>query len=535
MNPIKIDFKTNFITKTILNLVLVLVFVMPIHNLIIQVTTKVFHLSEYIVVYKDVFQIIIIGLMLWQIVEKTVEKTVRQTTKENPAIRLKLFLKSFPKPSFTILLIIALIALNLLAIFSSFIFNQVPFRQFIFGYYFEIWWVNFLLITAFWYRIIILPKLSLGGFTDQFFKRFPKKFLITVTASFIFVILISGLSLWLGQEKVLGVFGYSGLVTETNKSLISNSPVCHPIDYQIATCRASGTFTHPIHFASYLCLMFGLFLGLGLDSWHNNKIKNHKVIGLFYISLSVVSLVFLYLTYSRYAIIGLVTTLAILVITYLNTNQIKKAQNIIQNKLTQKLLKYISVVLVIVPFVFAFVITTFNPENYIKFLPPALAKPSSSIWHYRHTMVTWQILTDRPLGLVDGFGLGSMGSAARSKYQDLNQNFVATHYEYVAYQWFFVKETFLLTENWVLQTLINGGLFYALLYLIVVLLPIYPLFRLKWKIQNIFVLCLASGFWLVVIGNLLEHLWESQTLVIYWTLLYLFQTWYTQSLVKKIS
>ena len=510
MNPIK----DNSITKIILNLILVLVFVMPVHNLVIQVATKIFHLSDYIVIYKDVFQIIIIGLMLWQIV---------------PKINIKLSLpKNLTKISLTSFLIFALMTLNILAVSNSFIFNQVSLKQFIFGYYFEMWWVNFLLITAIWYRIIILPTLLLGGFTDQFFKQFPKRFLIAVTTSFIFVALVSSLSLWLGQEKVLGFFGYSGLITETNTSLISNSPVCHPIDYQIAICRASGTFTHPIHFASYLCLMFGLFLGLGLDFWHNHGNKNNnKILGLFYVSLSIASLVFLYLSYSRYAIIGMITTLAILVITYLNI-YLKPTQTVTQN-LSQRIIKPIGVAVVIIPFIFAFVITTFNPENYIKFLPPALAKTSSSIWHYRHTMVTWQILTDRPMGLIDGFGLGSMGSAARPKYQDLNQNFVATHYEYVAYQWFFVKETFLLTENWVLQTLINGGLFYALLYLIVVLLPIYPLFRLKWKIQNIFILCLASGFWAVVIGNLLEHLWENQTLVIYWVVLYLFQNWYNYS------
>jgi hypothetical protein len=465
------------VRKIIYGLIGVLIFVLPFHNLILQVLISKFGFSQYLALYKDILVIGLIGVICLDL-----KNNFEMLKNSRPIYKLPL---------------IFLVLINILAVLSSFVFNQVSLSSFVFGYYFEIWWVDLLAIVLTWYFVLEKNRES----KNNYFTFLQK----SLVFSYIGVCLFQVISYIIGQEKFLTSFGYGSGET----GLVNSTITCHPLDFGISTCRAMGTFAHPLHFGGYLMTVIPFLIVFLVGS----KTRIGK---LFYSGIIAVGVLFVGLSYTRYSWLGLAVLIFVLFGIWLNKNTI----------ISLRLFKIFTIGIVICSSFFSVAILSLNPDVVVKYIPKSIVKPSSTTWHYRHLGSTFEIIQKSGPQNITGYGLGSIGSAARAKYQDLNKNNIANKFERVAYNWYFVKETFLSTENWFLQTLLNGGLIYAILYFGIVLVPMLWIWKLvkTTKLTNelTFEIIIGIGFLTVLIGNNLEHLWESQTLAVYWSLTWLF-------------
>jgi hypothetical protein len=471
--------------KIIYGFIGVLIFVLPFHNLILQVLISKFGLSQYLALYKDVIVAGLIGIICLD-----VKNNFEMLKNSRPIYKLPLIL---------------LVLINILAVLSSFVFNQVSLSSFVFGYYFEIWWVDLLAIIITWYLVLEKNREPL---VNQF-----TLLRNSLEGSYIWVCAFQVLSYIFGQENFLKQFGYG-----TGESGLVNSTItCHPLDFGISTCRAMGAFAHPLHFGGYLMVVipFLIVFMIGAKS---------RIGKLFYSGIIAVGVLFVGLSFTRYAWLGLAVLVLVLFGIWLNKN----------NKISLRLFKIFTIGIVICSSFFSVAILSLNPDIVAKYIPKSIVKPSSTTWHYRHLGSTLEIINKSGTQNLIGYGLGSIGSGARAKYQDLNKNNIANRFERVAYNWYFVKETFLTTENWFLQTLLNAGLIYAILYFGIVLIPMLWIWNLikATKLTNELALeiIIGIGFLTVLIGNNLEHLWESQTLAVYWSIMWVIGKFVTKKI-----
>jgi hypothetical protein len=494
----------NLSNKLLQKLFLILCLLLPINNLIIQTSTKIFGFSEYVALWKDVIVFPVLFILSLNIVLILVEllsgKDFYQKHKKN------IWLALLP--------IILVIMLNIWTIITSFFINQVELRAFVFGYYFELWWLNLFGLLVSWWHLSEIKYKYLTTESHAFFtewKNFFKQLTVAIVAGFVPVILITSLSWILGQDKVLSVFGYG--VTSSSDNLIGTSLTCHKIDYQVEGCRSSGTFTHPLHFSSYLLIILPVFLIL---TYYIKKFSKRII----FISLVFLTLLFIFLSVSRFALLGLSVSFASIILYYAH-----------QNKIIKLLLAKVFLSIVILISVFGgLLVLNINPEEVSKILPEAIVKPSSTTWHYRHIRSAIDTIDAIDGQAWYGLGLGVSGSAARPKYQDLEKNIIYRDYGYIAYKWGFLPPDFLLPDNWFLQTILNGGYIYTLIYFLVILIPMFGIYKFYkssvWADSIQFELIASIAFLSIFIGNLLQHLWESQTLVIFWSLIYF---WYLLS------
>ena len=187
-------------------------------------------------------------------------------------------------------------------------------------------------------------------------------------------------------------------------------------------------------------------------------------------------------------------------------------------------LRSFSLFLVLLFPIFIGIVAINLPSEVLEKMPTFLAKPSSTFWHRMRTNATLEILTTDN-NWQFGFGLGASGPAAKLEYYDIKQQKIFKNYEKVAYKYRLVGEDLTIPENWFLQVLTNGGIIYFGLYLVLVFWPILPILKILQKPSNSWNLDLQTlislGFFGVIIGNLFLHLWESQTVALMWTLIYL--------------
>jgi hypothetical protein len=483
-----------FTSTAILILSGVLIFLMPLHNLIVQYSTKILKFPVIVSAWKDIVLVLLILFILIH-------------------IRKSLFKLRVSYPLLLVLII------NLCALLSSFIFNPVTdIKAFIFGYYFEIWWVNVFGFVVTWLNYE--RQNQIDNKENNKFKelktQWSKYFSYLFISSFIIVAIISLLANIFGQEKILGFFGYG--VATTENALVGTSLVCHQVDYQIDICRSSGTFSHPIHFGGYLIFVLPIFLCLfTVSSSYKSKI--------FYIILILINMYLAFISGTRYYILGSIGILTVFILYHIKSS-IKLNINLLFSKV-------IFTIILLISTLGGLAFMTINPDYLLEFLPANFVKPSSTIWHYRHTMAALDIIkesnSDGKTKILTGFGIGQIGSSGRDKYQDLTKNTIVKDYGYVAYRWVLLPEPMLLTENWILQTIINGGLIYSAFYWYLVLIPIiYALiafYKAKIFTHRIYLyLLIGMGFLGVFIGNLLQHLWENQTLVWYWIAIWIWVT-----------
>ena len=478
---------TTITNKLIAYSLFTLTALLPIHNLIVQVATKRLGLPSAIAGWKDVFVGLLILLFFGQIIAYTT-KIIKQSGFKT--IRLELAFLA------------GLVSINIWAFVTTFLFNKLSLQGFVFGYYFEIWWLNLSVLLPVWYWLRLKINSTQTKQENQFLL---KGLIISLTTGFALTSLVTIPSLIFGQEQVLSIFGYGDKV---EGSLIGSSNICHTIDYGIATCRSSGTFAHPVHFTAYLLFVLPLFSSLTLYFWDKIKLRYG------FLTLAILSLVFNLFTFSRYAWLGLFCFFAFLALIFI-TKKLPKTL-----KLAQKTLAFLMLAVLIG----GIGSLSVDPEWLATKLPRGIVKPSSTAWHYRHIMVGLDILKESGAKSLTGFGIGASGSAAREKYQDLDENALAVDYEHVAYRWLFVKETYLLMDNWFLQVAVNGGLIYALIYAILSLIPLVFLKYIfkSWDNKKTVIGIMAGlAFFSVLIGNLLQQIWENQTVAHYWVLAFL--------------
>jgi hypothetical protein len=161
-------------------------------------------------------------------------------------------------------------------------------------------------------------------------------------------------------------------------------------------------------------------------------------------------------------------------------------------------------------------------------LPTELIKPSSTSLHARHTAASLTILANNPDKLWLGWGLPVAGPAAKNEYIDHYQNPMVMANSQVAYNYGLLPPDLAVPENWFLQLLFNGGVIYFLAYSALV---IWPLIKTWWQVwqewsKATFLtwakLVFGLSFFGIILGNLLLHLWENQTVAIYWTITWLY-------------
>jgi O-Antigen ligase len=511
--------------------ILLLTGLMPLHNLLVQYSTKILRLPEFIVFWKDWFVGFLIIILTVEAFKSIKRIGFRQIVTSD---KVKLFL-----PLILVLLI------NILTVLSSFVFNPFNLRSFVSGYYFELWWLDFFAILITWFNISLYEvNKNEGTESDNRLNNFngpkfdelfvfnnagvpitkPKPFAISILKKqfwilrniicigFLITAAISFASLFFGQENILSNYGYA---TNTESvGLVGNSLVCHTIDYNVPGCRLSGTLSHPIHYAAYLLLVLPVLI-VGFISAKNNFSKS--CFGL----MTAMNLYLIFETYSRYALLSLPLLICVLLI-YLWRKNLFGFKKLV--------LKFALVFCLVLPVFVSLIFVNTKTEDLPTFLPKAITKPSSTIWHYRHFMAGVKTLEALQSKALTGVGMGQSGSAARSKYQDLQKNMLYKTYGKIAYNWNLSEESFLLVENWYLQAILNNGWIYGLIYILITLIPLAGfwkfLFASSFKEKYLIEMIFGVGFFAVLIGNQLEHLWENQTVVMFWVLIYFYSKIY---------
>jgi O-Antigen ligase len=487
--------KFNSIHKSIAFGLFLLAAVMPIQNVLVVFSVNVLGLPNWIALWKEVLVIILLMALSYDLL------------KNNNFIKIKhlWFLAIFD-------------VLNVLVLVSSFVFNKVSLSQFVLGYRFELFWLWLWVIGFVWVNNLDLKPL----------RNVKQSLLNGIFLGFGFCIIFTLGQLTIGQSFVK-FLGY----TDSNTELVAgkiNSPICHSIDYGVDTCRLAAPFSSPNHLAGYLLLLlaFCLYNAVKVNEFENLKKvfaelkKNnfgfaqviHSVITLgtqfYFLPLSVLISALLFLTYSRYSLIVLVLFWLFAFICLLQSKA----------KVVSSKFKILTTIIIFFTFSFSLLVTSFDPTWASRILPTFLAKPSSSMEHYRLTAVSLDILKSDPRILLTGLGQGASGSS--TKYFRADQNVIFNKYADLSYNWFIKPERISVPENWYLQLVLNGGLLYLLVYLFILLFPLWIFFKGNSSsyFQNLFIFLAFFGF---IIGNIFLHLWENQTIAIYWTLIYL---WY---------
>jgi hypothetical protein len=464
---------------------------LPIQTIFAQFFTVKLAFPTWLNFWKEILVAVIIFQFLFEI-----QKYFRKSTE---SWRSKL-LAALP------ILILGLA--TIIVTLNSIIFGEFHSSIFSIGFRFELFWLWFFAVSATWLNFAQPQK-------TQDFKDFCYDLQKFILAGLSVVFLVILLEFSLGQAQVLQYLGFG---QTSDSEFVISAPTCHVVDYGSDACRLSGTFSTPNHLAGYLLLILPILLICLVSTFHKSKksITHPKV--LFFLVYSLLAVTFISLTSARYAILALTIWVAANIINFWKLHTYLK-------KILLGLLFLLPLAVTLFPIYVGF--TTRNPnfEIDIKYLPVFITKESSTVEHYRNTMASLSIFQESPQKLLTGLGLGNSGPAAKTEYQDIvNQNLLYKQYNYLTYRWYILPDRITIPENWYIQILLNGGLLYTILYLMVVF---YPLKNILSKVLtkrhrkiSFNELQIALGFFAVLSGNLFLHLWENQTISLYWTILW---------------
>ncbi len=415
-----------------------------------------------------------------------------------------------------------IVIITVIASISSFWINQIPINHFLLGFRFELWWLWFFAVASVWWNYFA---------TDQ---QFLKQLTVAVYVGFALCSALTLASLIWGQTTVSN-FGSTKASYNQTANLATNwfkfNDQCHVIDYGLESCRLAGPFSAPNHLAAYLLLVWPIFLvNLG-QTWKQRPWKPETLTNasgkwllvrfIWEILAIVFILSFIALSYARFAWLAVLASLSVLAITYLQQHWLAKT------KVITRVTKVGLAVSLTVPLFIAMIAVNLTPEQLDWLpLPAELVKPSSTSLHARHTNASLEILVNNPDKLWFGWGLPVAGPAAKQEYIDHHQNQMIMANSPIAYQHGLLPPDLAVPENWFLQLPLNAGLLYFLAYSWLVCWPLMALWlvwskwpNINWEvwIQTIF----GLSFFGIILGNLLLHLWENQTVAIYWTI-----TWF---------
>lgn len=447
--------------------------------------------------------------------------------------------KTFIKSDIAALIwpLLVFIGLFLWGLFTSIFINKLPFSIFLLGGRFELWWLGLLAVLC-----------SLNNLMKRYDKDNLKIIQLKLLSSFYIgfgiLSIFTVFTLIFNQSSVLKFLGYSTL---------SNSEVspqlCHSIDAGINVCRLSGGFSSPNHFAGYLLIFLPFVIFQLIDKLSilfskrkdilkeittGAKIKEKLAVKwvnrliYFTIILNFI-LFFLIKSNSRYSWFGIVAFLSfgILVIIY---KRLFWTRNFKFKKIIINSLATLFIFLAVAPAFFIFFLTANSKESASSLnLPTFISKPSSSDFHTRRTQATLKILQSNGPQFFLGYGIGASGPVGKLSYYNIKDYPLFKNNEYIAYQNGLVGEDLLIPENWYLQLILNGGIFYAIIYIILIgFIPaknmtalLGDIFRKNdLKNNQIYNGCLSIAIFSIMIGNLFLHIWESQSVSILFAILF---------------
>lgn len=245
------------------------------------------------------------------------------------------------------------------------------------------------------------------------------------------VVIVFGLlhSLILPRDFLIQ-FGYGQYQAEMGPD--SPLPSCHFLEHTQQVCRNVSTFGGPTRYGTYLLAILGLSLGLVLKYKEKTKAK------IFGITLAILSLISIALTYSRSVWVAAAAIIFIFIIWLLYSKQI-----INWNKKTA-VASIILAALIIISGIFGYnyLQKNKNGPDTPQFFKSIFVRTNSTDAHSRFLMEGLEKIKENPLGI----GLGKVGSASQR------------------------LENPLLTENWFLQIALEMGIVGAILFVLIIFL-----------------------------------------------------------------
>jgi hypothetical protein len=522
--------------------------VLPFQTVLVTYFINKLGFPSFLALWKEGLSVILIATLTIDIIIKIVNEffysnnAAYQINKNSKIYTL--FQKIKPQILFEI-------SLFIISIFSF--FNFISFRMFVYGFRFELFWILVASLISAWINFEsdkkILSKIS---------KVVTRSILIGFGLTSIFSIVL----LIMGQSNILSSLGYGANFEAENVSNIITPPICHKIDAFQEDCRLSGGFSFPNHFGAYLIIIMGVIIYLinktaqKLQLNFNNLIEailtNKYNLTILLIGL-ITNLVLNFLTYTRFSLLAILIFVIYYVIkaviylfnSYFNlnlsfnskteisqnsnptpnpnlvssaipkpntnqtSNQFAKTNNI--SKYVFILNRFTLLIAILIP-VFVGIIALFGSNLFIN-LPVFISKPASTNEHLRRLNATIEVINKEKFRLINGYGLGASGPAAKDDYLPYNQNPIFITHQNIAYNHGLVGEDLTNPENWFLQVLLNGGVIYFIFYI----LTLWFVFVTKYnKETNKYVLrdkAFVMSFFGLVIGNLFLHIFENQTVV----------------------
>jgi hypothetical protein len=469
----------------------ILVLFLPFQNIFAQYSVNILKLPFWLLLWKEFLVVIISSIFLYDIF-----------------LDLKLFFSAannrkqiFQKLNLYLPIIIYLT--SLIFIFFSSSFNQISIRDYILGFRVELFWLGFFVLNISWVRL---------KFSDLKTILNLRTFRLLFSFSFFGIVIISLASFAVGINNFYSSLGYTDFSSQGTVFL--NSPACHVISAQDTKCRLTAGFSSPNHFAAYLLLVLGVFIS---SLYSKIKIKKYQNIYIEVLTI-IFSIVMIVLSFSRYALIS-VAVVGLVYILLLIYNKLQKYSKIFKGGLLLSVLSPVFLLFFIL-FSSLSLIQSLN-------LPDFILKAGSTTDHYKQKNAAWAIITKNPKNFFVGYGLAQSGSVAQPQYNDsvnlpniiLENLDIAEEYDVL----FYVMP---IPESWYFQLILNGGIFYFILYMLLAIEPLKPLFReiIKLGRQEIEWADIIFGlaFLGIFIGNLFLHIWENQAVSIYFVLIYLY-------------
>ncbi len=442
---------------------LILICILPLQSLVSVFLVAKIGLPSYVALWKEIVEIIVMICMIWVISRYLIKEKLKLIT------QIK-----FISPILVTLLVTLFILLRS--------YQSVDLKNIIYGFRFELFWVWFL--SIFWVYVK-----SIDTTTRAILFKSIKKFSLY---ALILCLSISAIILIIGQNTFFSWLGVgSNSILEFNE--LRSEQFVDGGGWSNLT-RVSGTFTTPNHFAAYLLIMISVLIS-------QKKYFEHKWIYYFLIASIIVAII---LSFARFAWLILPLFVGFGILTKINLKQLYS--------------KTIAVLLILLP-IFISTIALNLPEEFLqKNIPTFIAKPSSTTFHARRTFASLEVFTQNPTVLYTGYGLGSSGPAAKSIYTNLENNRLFKDNLNIALKWILQPNEITIPENWFIQLALNGGVFYAILYTIlisylIILALIRSILEMKYEQINPFL-----GLYGLLIGNTLLHLWENHTVAIYFSL-----------------
>ncbi len=454
-------------TKLINYLGFTVLAILPIQNILVQIFIVNLGLPLYLAVWKEVLITIISFLMLSEILKKP--------------LRLK---NIWPILAFLILCLLS---------FISFYINQVPFRIFALSFRAELFWLGFL-ATGISYLLSISD-----------FKLNTKLFLKGLYAGFGIITLLFLTVLLFGQTSVLSFFGFQDSWSSFQQTLIY-TPICHSVDGGLGGCRLTLGFASPNHLAGYLLLALPVFL---VQFSKSSKHMWIRYLSGFFVFISFYAI---FLTYSRFAWLGVLLGLCFCFFYYLDKKFFKPKIRIF---------KYLQYMVLIAPFIGLFGLVSLDPTIFENpNLPLAIIKPASSLEHYGKTKSSTEIIANNPNRWLLGYGPGQSGTIAKPQYGNVLETPLVKENTGIALKNNLPPYDLPVPENWYIQVFLNGGIFYLIIYLMIVLYPmIYLVKAINSKAVNWHIVFLGLSLNAILVGNLFLHIWENQVIAIYFVFL----------------